>query len=258
MKPGSFNKVVLLPCSGFIIILALWQIMYMSNALEAAVFPGPWQVIASAHQYLTFERVMQHTGISLGRVLSGFIIGSAAGVILGILSGWYPLFGKIMRTPIELIRPIPPLGWIPLAIIWLGLGESSKILIISLGAFFPVFTNCYKGMVGMDPNLIRVGQTLGLGPVMLFRRVILPAAMPSIAIGLSLGWGYSFGCMVAAELIASKSGLGYMIMNARQLGYIGVIIFGIVLIGILNLITDAVIKRFFLKKHLHWAFSDLG
>jgi ABC-type nitrate/sulfonate/bicarbonate transport system permease component len=253
MSTGKFGRNLLLSWSGFLGLLILWQILSMTRLIDPTIFPGPVEVIISAFTHVSVSRMLQHAGISLFRVSMGFLLGTVTGIILGIVSGWYTRLGSILRTPIELLRPIPPLGWIPLAIIWLGLGESSKIMIISLGAFFPVFTNCHKGMMTIDPNIIRAGQTLGLDGYRLFLRVILPAALPDIAIGLRLGWSYSFGCMVAAELIAASSGLGYMIMHAREFGYVGVIVYGIILIGILNLVTDMFIQEFILKRKLRWA-----
>ncbi len=148
----------------------------------------------------------------------------------------------VARPLIELLRPIPPLAWIPLAIIWFGLGEPSKFFIIFLGAFFPVVTAAYQGITNVDPVLIRAAQSFGLRGVPLLVRVAIPAASPDLATGIRIGWGLSFGVLVAAELIAADRGLGYMIMNERNTGgSVSVIIVGILLIGALNLLTDAAI-----------------
>jgi len=140
-----------------------------------------------------------------------------------------------------------------MAIVWFGLGESSKVFVIFLGAFFPILTNAYKGITGIDPVLIRAAQTMDQRGLRLLVKVVLPAAMPDIATGLRVGWGLSFGVLVAAELIAASSGMGFMIMNARQFGEVGVIIFGILLIGACNLATDwalaAAIRRWLGRWH---------
>ncbi|MCP4381267.1 MAG: ABC transporter permease subunit, partial [Hyphomicrobiales bacterium] len=132
----------------------------------------------------------------------------------------------------------PPLAWIPLAIIWFGLGEPSKFFMIFLGAFFPVVTATYRGVTSVDPALIRAAQTFGLKGLGLLVKVVIPGAAPDLATGIRIGWGLSFGVLVAAELIASDRGLGFMIMHARLLGNVDVIVVGIVLIGVLNLATD--------------------
>lgn len=251
----SFGRGLWASWAGFITLLLIWQIISMTRLINPSIFPGPMGVVNAALHDVPLNRLLQHVGISLLRVGMGFSIGTAAGVIIGVASGWYRQLGSILRTPIELIRPIPPLAWIPLAIIWLGLGESSKVLIIFLGAFFPVVTNAYKGMVNIDPNIIRAAQILGLRGRRLLLRVVVPASLPDIATGMRVGWSYSFGCMVAAELIAANSGLGYLIMNARQMGQIAVIVYGVILIGVINLLTDFVIQEVIIKRKLRWQFS---
>jgi ABC-type nitrate/sulfonate/bicarbonate transport system permease component len=158
--------------------------------------------------------------------------------------------------PIEILRPIPPLAWIPIALIWFGLGESSKVFIIFLGAFFPIITNTYKGMATIDPMLIRAAQTMGVRGLKMLAQIAIPAALPDIAIGIRVGWSLSFGSLVAAEILAAQEGLGYMIMYARELGEINVIVYGIILIGVLNLATDFLIHEFLFKRRLRWHFGQ--
>ena len=130
-----------------------------------------------------------------------------------------------------------------MAIVWFGLGEPSKIFVIFLGAFFPVLTNTWRGVTAIDPMLLRAAQTMDVRGTRLLTTVMLPAALPDIATGLRVGWGLSFGVLVAAELIAAESGMGFLINNARQLGEVGIVIFGIMLIGATNLLTDWGIAR---------------
>jgi len=255
MSARSFGRGLWASWAGFIALLLVWQIISLTKLINPAIFPGPAGVVEAAIKDVPLNRLLQHIGISLFRVGLGFSIGAAAGIIIGIASGWYYRLGSILRTPIELIRPIPPLAWIPIAIIWLGLGEPSKVLIIFLGSFFPVVTNTYKGMVNIDPNIIRAAQILGLKGRRLLLRVAVPASLPDIATGMRVGWSYSFGCMVAAELIAAKSGLGYLIMNARQTGQIAVIVYGVILIGVINLVTDFVMQEVIIKRKLRWQYS---
>jgi ABC-type nitrate/sulfonate/bicarbonate transport system permease component len=239
---------------GFLIIIIVWQLIASLELIDPRLFPGPIQVIQAVVTNLTVGRVFQHIGFSLMRVVFGFVIGGVSGIVLGIVCGWYVRLGSVLRTPIELLRPIPPLAWIPIAIIWLGLGEPSKVFIISLGVFFPLFTNTYKGMITIDPVIIRAGQMLGLRGNKLLMQVVVPATLPDIATGMRLGWSYGFGSMVAAELLAASSGLGYMIMHARELSIIGVIVFGILLIGAINLVTDYLIQGVIMKRWLRWHY----
>jgi ABC-type nitrate/sulfonate/bicarbonate transport system permease component len=256
MKGSKFRSGLAASWGGLVILILLWQLVSSVGLKDASIFPGPVAVIKQTATYMELNQLLRHMGISLIRIGLGFAIGGIAGVILGITCGWYLRLGSILRTPIEILRPIPPLAWIPIAIIWLGLGEASKVFIISLGAFFPLFTNTYKGMVNIDPDLIRAGQTLHLQGRKLLMRVVVPATLPDIATGIRIGWSYSFGCMVAAELIAANSGLGYMIMHSRELGLVGMIIAGIVLIGAVNLLTDYLIQGVILKRWLRWHFQS--
>lgn len=227
---------------GTLAVILLWETTVRTGLIDPAVFPSPSLAIAAASERLTARQLGENLSWSLARVFSGFALGALAGVVVGVLAGWYRLFELIVSPLVELLRPIPPLAWIPLAIIWFGLGEPSKFFIIFLGAFFPVVTAAYQGMRGVDPMLLRAGQTMGLSGVPLLLRVVMPAAAPDLATGLRIGWGLSFGVLVAAELIAADRGLGYMIIAERNAGgSVGVIIVGILLIGALNLLTDAAI-----------------
>ncbi|MDR7419095.1 MAG: ABC transporter permease [Armatimonadota bacterium] len=242
--------------AGIAVVLAVWQAIATWGLINPAIFPGPLEVAHAAATLVPLERVLSHAGSSLTRIVWGFSLGAGLGIVIGVTSGWYRGLGSVVRAPIELLRPIPPLAWIPMAIIWFGLGESSKVFIIFLGAFFPVVTNAYKGMTSIDPDLFRAAQTLGLGGWRLLMRVALPASLPDIATGVRVGWSLSFGALVAAELIAADRGLGFMIMNARELGQIGVIMYGIIVIGALNFLTDWLIREVLFKRRLRWHFAS--
>lgn len=240
--PAFHNNDIALGAVGTAAVIALWESAARTGLVDPSVFPSPSLAIAAAAGRLTAQQLGENLSWSLLRVFSGFAMGALAGVVMGILAGWYRRLGMIVSPLVELLRPISPLAWIPLAIIWFGLGEPSKFFIIFLGAFFPVVTAAYQGMRGIDPMLLRAGQTMGLSGVPLLLRVAIPAASPDLATGLRIGWGLSFGVLVAAELVAADKGLGYMIISERNTGgSVGVIIVGILLIGALNLLTDGVI-----------------
>lgn len=231
-----------LGAAGALAVLVAWEVAVRTGVIDPRLFPSPILAVQAAAERLTADTVAQNLWWSLFRVFSGFILGGVAGAVIGIAAGWYRSFGLVARPLIELLRPIPPLAWIPLAIIWFGLGEPSKFFIIFLGAFFPVVTSAYHGVRSIDPMILRAAQTLGLRGIPLLWRVVVPAASPDLATGIRVGWGLSFGVLVAAELIAADRGLGYMIINERNTGgSVGVIIVGILLIGALNLVTDAAI-----------------
>ena len=228
---------------GVAIVLGAWELLARSGIVSQAVFPPPFHAIAVGLSKVPLPDLAQHLWISLQRILLGFAAGAALGIVIAVAGGWYRVFGNLVRPIVELLRPIPPLAWIPMAIVWFGLGEPSKVFVILLGAFFPVLTNTWKGMSNIDSTLLRAGQTMGLSGPELLWRVAIPATLPDIATGLRIGWGLAFGVLVAAELIAANSGLGFMIMNARQLGEVNVIILGILVIGAANLLTDWLLAR---------------
>lgn len=241
MKGHLSPSDIFLGVIGTLAVLLAWEAATRSGWVDPLIFPSPLIAAKTASDKISSAELMTHIGWSLMRVVVGFLFGAVAGITIGIIAGWYKLAGDVLRPLIELLRPIPPLAWIPLAIIWFGLGEQSKFFMIFLGAFFPIVTATYHGVKNVDPLLIRAAQTFGLKGVSLLVRVIIPGAAPDLATGIRIGWGLSFGVLVAAELIAADKGLGFMIMNARLLDNIDVIVIGIVLIGLLNLITDALI-----------------
>lgn len=228
---------------GIAFFLALWEAAARFSWRDPSIMPAPSQAIMAAIAHLPPRELVEHVAWSLWRVIAGFGIGAGAAIALGIAAGWYRPVALVARPFIEILRPIPPLAWIPIAIVWFGLGEPSKIFVIVIGVFFPVFTATARGMASIPPVILRAARTMDVDGVRLLVKVAIPAAMPDIATGLRIGFGLGFGVLVAAELIAAERGMGHLVMEARQLGQLGVSIFGIFLIGIVNLIADRQLAR---------------
>lgn len=232
---------------GVLVLLVAWELTARLVWQDPATLPAPSQAVVVTFAFHSLFDILGHALISLLRILAGFGIAAAAGVALGIVCGWSRIAAVIVRPFVEVLRPIPPLAWIPIAIVWFGLDEASKVFVIFLGAFFPIFTSAWRAMVMVPPVLIRAARSMDVDGIRLLWQIAVPAALPDIATGLRIGFGLSFGILVAAELIAAEQGMGYMIMEARQLGQLGVAIFGIVLIGLVNLLADqqlvAIIQR---------------
>jgi ABC-type nitrate/sulfonate/bicarbonate transport system permease component len=224
--------------TGILLFLALWEVAARLVWRDPQVLPSPSQALIASLTLLTPAQLLGHVGASLFRIVTGFAIAAVAGIVLGIVVGWSPRVNTVVRPFVELLRPIPPLAWIPIAIIWFGLGETSKVFVIFLGAFFPIFTSAWRGVTMIPPVLINAAQTMDVDGARLLWTVAIPASLPDIATGLRIGFGLSFGILVAAELIAAEQGMGYLVMEARQLGHLGVSIFGVVLIGLVNLLAD--------------------
>ena len=232
---------------GTALLLLGWEAAARLVWRDPATLPSPSQAVLIAFALLGPAEMAAHVAVSLGRILAGFALAAAAGIMLGLLCGRSRLAELVLRPVVEALRPIPPLAWIPIAIVWFGLGEGSKVFVIFLGAFFPIWTSAWRGTLLVPPVQVAAARSMDLrGPALLLR-VILPAALPDIAVGLRVGFGLSFGVLVAAELIAAERGMGYLVMEARQLGQLGVGIFAIFLIGLVSLIADqqlaALIRR---------------
>lgn len=194
-----------------------------------SMIPSPVEVLQAGWE--SRATIPTDIAVSLLRVVEGFAIAGVAGVFLGCLSGSSRLAENIIDPILELLRPIPPLAFLPIFIIWFGLGELSKVLMIAFATFFTIYVNTYQGVRYADPLLMRAALSLGARPRQAFFTIGLPSAMPEIFTGLKLGMGMAFFVLVAAELIAADSGMGYRIQEARFQFRVDRMFFGAVLIG---------------------------
>lgn len=236
---GATGSRTIIGTIGALSVLVLWELAARFVWRDAQVLPAPTQALAAAWTHLTLAELAEHVGASVWRIVAGFALAALAGIGLGVAAGWYRGLARLVRPLVDVLRPIPPLAWIPIAIVWFGLGEASKIFVIFLGAFFPIFTNAWRGMRSIPPVLLSAARTMDVeGPALLFK-VAVPAALPDIVTGLRVGFGLSFGILVAAELIAAERGMGHLVMHSRQLGQLGVAVFAILLIGVVTLVADS-------------------
>jgi ABC-type nitrate/sulfonate/bicarbonate transport system permease component len=234
-----------------ILAVVLWQVSSSAGMLPAGKMPSPLQIIAAV-QELTVQglpqgsRLLFHCLYSLERVGLGFVIALIAAIPLGILCGWSRLLRDMLTPFFETLRPIPPLAWIPLAILWFGIGLRSATFIIFLGCFFPILLSTMSGVLSVDPVLISAAKTLGATYRQIFYKVLLPGAMPSIFTGLRIGLGIGWMTLVAAEFTGVKSGygLGYMIMTARDIQRPDLVIAGMGIIGLTGFLLDTVLRWF--------------
>ena len=213
------------------------------NPQLEVMLPPPTAVISAAQDLLNRGVLFTHIFDSLTRVLMAVGTATLLGVPLGLAMGWSPRFRNVVDPLLEFIRPIPPLAWIPLSILWFGIGDVQIVYIIFLAAFFPVVLNSLAGARDVDPYLVRAGLSLGARRWPLFSTVVLPAALPHIFTGMRIGLGIGWMALVAGELVAAPSGLGYMINNARTLFRSDYILLGMVLIGVLGLVLDYLMRQ---------------
>lgn len=224
-------------------VLLLWIGFGFVNAeykfINPVMIPSPREVLMAGWELR--DVIPGDIGISLLRAGEGFVIAAGSAVLLGCLTGSSRVARDVIDPVLELLRPIPPLAFLPIFIIWFGLGELSKVLMIAFSAFFVIYVNTYQGVRYADPLLMRAAQSLGASPQRAFFTISLPSATPEIFTGLRLGMGMSFFVLVAAELLAADTGMGYRIQEARQQFRIDRMIFGAVEIGIIGYILFAVL-----------------
>jgi NitT/TauT family transport system permease protein len=181
--------------------------------------------------------------VSLWRVIVGFCLAAVTGVLLGVIAGWWPRARDLVEPVVEIIRPIPPLAWVPLAMLWFGLGFRPAVFLIWLGAFFPILSNTVLGMENTPKNLIEVSKTLGANSWQILFKVGIPSALPSIMAGLRIGLGIGWMCLVAAELTGSNTGLGYLIMYYYSTMEAAKMVAGMLTIGLVGVLAFIGLKK---------------
>ena len=224
-------------------IIGIWQGLFCLGLLNPILLPAPLQIALTFWDLFKSGDLPRHIGISVLRVLEGFGIAALSGLVLGIAIGLSRTLDRWTDLIIQVVKPIPPIAWIPLAILWFGIGEQSKVYIIFLGAFFPIIINTIDGIRQTDQKLVEVARILAVPRFKFVRQVVLPGALPAIMTGLRVGLMVAWMCVVAAELIAASSGIGYLIMDARQLSQSDVVIVGMITIGVIGKLMDSLIKR---------------
>jgi len=232
-------------------VLIIWTGGSYFGFFNAYLIPPPWKVVRTAWSLIMNGTLIRHMATSFSRVVFGFAITVCIAFPMGLLIGLNRSSRDLWEAPLNFIRHIPPLATVPILILWFGIGESAKLVIIILSAFFPVFLNTASGVANCDQKLIEVGKALGYKPSDRLFHIILPAAVPSILVGFQLAIGYSWRALVGAELLAAASGLGYMIIEAEQLSRPDVVVVGILTIGFLGLFIDIVFD-FLCKRLMPW------
>lgn len=238
---GDAIKEMVYKLKGYIIIaliIAIWCIGSINNCWSSYILPSPKTVVESAISLMTSGILFKHIGQSLVRILSGFFITLILAIPFGILFGVNKRIYIYFKPILEFIRHTPPLALVPMLILWFGIGEKSKIIIIVLASFFPVFLNTIKGVEGCDKKLIEVGKIFNLSKRQIFFKIVVPSALPNILVGMKLGIGYSWRAIIGAEMVAASSGLGYLILDGQQLSRSDVVVVGILSIGILGSLMD--------------------
>ncbi len=239
------------------VLLALWQGVTAAGLVKPILLPPPGQVLDALLAMGGSGELAVHLGASIVRVLEGFALAAVLGVGLGLALGIFPLLFELADGVIQLIRPIPPIAWLPLAILWFGIEEGSKVFIITLGAFFPIFVNVLDGVRQTDHKLLELAKALEVPKGKFIAKVVIPGALPFIASGLRIGLGYAWMCVVAAELSAGMTGVGYMLTDARALAQTDRVLVGMLAIGVVGKAMDGVLRALE-ERVIRWRTSFTG
>ena len=232
-------------------ILLTWQIVTASGLVEPYRLPAPAAVFEAGVELAESGQLWTHIAISVQRVLLGFAIGSVIGLAVAGLVGLSRLGDMLLSPTLAAVRAVPSLAWVPLLILWMQIGEESKVTLIAIGAFFPVYTTVASALRHVDPQLVEAGRSFSLRGWSLFRTVQLPAVVPSVVAGLRLALAQAWLFLVAAELIASSMGLGFLLTDSQSTGRVDRILLSIVLLALLGTITNgvlALLEKFLLRR----------
>lgn len=238
---------LVLPAAG----LLAWEAGARLGALPVHLLPPPTAVAATVAELAERGELLPHLGATLARVAAGFALGVGAGTIVGAASGAVPAIRRVVDPTLQALKSVPSIAWVPLFILWFGIFELSKVLLIATGVFFPIYLALAAGLPGVDRKLVEVGRVHRLGRAATIRRVLLPAALPAYLVSLRAGLGLGWMFVVAAEFMGASQGLGYLLIDGQQAGRPATIIAAIALFAVLGKATDALLAAL-ARRALHW------
>jgi NitT/TauT family transport system permease protein len=247
-------KQVLPPLTVVALLVAVWWIVVVES--ESVIFPTPWQVMAGAYELIEQGTLWDHIGASLFRVGTGFALAVAVGVPLGLVMGWVAGVFTTINPIVQMLRPISPIAWIPLSILWFGVGDLSPIFLIFLSSVFPIVVQTTAGVHTIERQYLRAAENFGVTRLKLFCQVVIPAVLPQIIIAMRVSLGVAWLVVVAAEMIALRSGLGYLIIDSRNAGNrYDLVIAGMVIIGVTGLLLDGTMRRMERLRVVRWKYA---
>jgi NitT/TauT family transport system permease protein len=223
------------------LLIGAWWLVVVEA--QSVIFPTPWQVVTGTGELVQNGVLWEHIGASLFRVGSGFLLAVAFAVPLGLWMGWVRGAFTTLNPIFQMLRPISPIAWIPIAILWFGVGNASPIFLIFISSVFPMVVQTTSGVHTIERRYLRAAGNFGVSRATLFRRVVIPAALPQIIVGMRIGLGVAWLVVVAAEMIALRSGLGYLIIDSRNAGNrYDLVIAGMIIIGLIGLMLDGLMR----------------
>jgi NitT/TauT family transport system permease protein len=236
------------------VLLAAWWLIVVET--RSVIFPTPWQVILGTVELIKDGTLWTHIGASLMRVGAGFSLAVLVAVPLGLWLGWVKGAYTTLNPLFQMLRPISPIAWIPIAILWFGVGNASPIYLIFISSVFPMIVQTTAGVHSIERRYLRAAQNFGVSRYTLFRYVVIPAVLPQIIVGMRIGLGVAWLVVVAAEMIALHSGLGYLIIDSRNAGNrYDLVIAGMIIIGLIGLLLDGVMRTLEGLKSVRWRYA---
>jgi NitT/TauT family transport system permease protein len=253
--PWLLPPSLVLPCLVGMGLLLGWDAAVRLSGND--LFPGPWQVGRGIVELVRKGLLLKYVVASLFRVTWGFSLAVVVGIPTGLFLGWFRPAYQALNPLIQVLRPISPIAWIPLAILWFGVSDAAPIFLIFLASVFPITVSATAAVQNLQPVYLRAARNFGLGRVQLFRRVILPASLPQILTGVRIALGVAWLVVVAAEMIAVNSGLGYLIIDARNAGKrYDLVVAGMVVIGLIGLVLDLIVRRIEKFEEVSWGYEQ--
>lgn len=236
------------------LLLALWWVIVVQT--QSVIFPTPWQVVTGTIELIENGTLWAHIGSSLFRVGTGFLLAVILAVPLGLWMGWVRGAFTTLNPLFQILRPISPIAWIPIAILWFGVGNVSPIFLIFISSVFPMIVQTTVGVHTIERRYLRAAENFGVSRYTLFRQVVIPAVLPQIVVGMRIGLGVAWLVVVAAEMIALRTGLGYLIMDSRNAGNrYDLVIAGMIIIGVIGLMLDGGMRLLEGHKLVRWRYA---
>jgi sulfonate transport system permease protein len=247
------NKILVLFAALIVpaIIMVIWEYLSKTGHLNALILPAPSTIFQSYINLIKSGKLFDNLLISVVRVAQGYLVGACIGLIIGISVGLFRKFEIAISFVLGILRPIPMIAWMPVLILWMGIDEGSKIAVIAIGSFWPVLTNVVSGIRSVDNKYHEVANIFKKNKLQILFNIVLPSALPSIFTGLRIGVGIAWMCVVGAELIASASGIGYLIMTSREMLQPDVMFAGVFSIVLVGLLIDVGLRAIE-KKLIKW------
>ena len=236
-----------------VLIAAWWLTVYLTHSL---IFPTPWGVVTGTWELLRDGTLWDHIGASLMRVGAGFGLAVCFALPLGLWMGWVGGAYRTLNPLFQILRPISPIAWIPIAILWFGIGDAAPIYLIFISSVFPMIVQTTVGVHTIEKRYLRAAENFGVSRRTLFKQVVIPAVLPQVLVGMRIGLGVAWLVVVAAEMIALHSGLGYMIMDSRNAGNrYDLVVAGMIIIGLIGLALDTIMRLLEGTRWIRWRYA---